>query len=135
MEELLRERFLAHYYQIALADYQGPEAYPQWITGEEEAILGPKGVAVATPTDSYIETIVFRGEEIIDGIELISGVIEVGNAGLFVGNETSASYKILPWPSGKASIKAYLVKPEGIDVQVVFVLNDVAPCKKEEVPN
>lgn len=123
MEEILKEKFLAHYFQVGLVDAEGPDAYPQWETGEEDAILGPRGVVVSTPSDGYIETIVLKGEGGLDSAELISGVIEVGNAGLFVGNETSASFKIIPWPPGKTSLKAYRIKLENNDVQVVFVLS------------
>jgi hypothetical protein len=123
MEEILREKFLAHYYQIALVDYEGPESYPEWDNGEETAILGPKGVVVSTPTDGFVETLVLTGENSLELPEIISGVIDIGNSGIFVGNETSSSYKIIPWLDGKTSIKVFLDRIDSNNVRVIFVIN------------
>jgi hypothetical protein len=124
--ELIRKKFLALNYQIALVDFEDPNSYPQWITGEENAVLGPKGIAVATPSDGDIETIVLWGEGGIIGTELISGIISVGKKGLFVGNEISASYTIISWPTGESYIKGFINIPTGDDIpQVIFVINEL----------
>jgi hypothetical protein len=122
MIEILREKFLAHYYHVALIDHEAPDAYPQWETGEEAAIAGPKGVVVATPTDRYIETIVLSGEGRVTGMEIITGTIEVGQAGLSVGNEISASYQIISWPAGKTIVKAYRMGLAENEFCIAFVL-------------
>jgi hypothetical protein len=124
MKEILRERFLAHYYQIALLDAEGPGSYPEWITGEEAAVIGPKGVIIATPSDKYIETIIITAEKFNEENEIISGEIIIGSRGLLVGNVTSASYRIIPWPPGKIFVKAFLVQREGGDVQVIFYIDN-----------
>jgi hypothetical protein len=122
MKELLREKFKAHYYQIGLVDVEGPDAYPLWESGEESAVVGPKGIAVATPSDGYVETIILTGKGSVDGVELASCVIDVGHSGLWVGNETSASSKVFAWPVGKTLVTVYMVN-EGQDaVKVIFCL-------------
>ena len=123
MIEILREKFLAHYYQIALVDHEDPEAYPEWETGEEPAIASSKGIVVATPIDGYVETIIMNGEGTVHGVEVFSGTIEVGQAGLCVGNEVSASYQVIPWPAGKTNVIAYLISGVENETSVVFILN------------
>jgi hypothetical protein len=48
----------ALYAQVALFDAEGGDSYPEWETGTEDAVFGPRGIAVATAGDTEIEIVV-----------------------------------------------------------------------------
>src|SRR4051812_22009337 len=102
MEEIYRGRHLPAYAQIVLVDAEDPASLPEWPTGEEAAVLGPKGLAVATaPTtgDTLVEVRIYRGPGDPGGSLCLAGAITVGARGLRVG-EPVADYIDLPWPPG-----------------------------------
>jgi hypothetical protein len=107
MKEIIRGQFFALYSQIALVDFESSDVYPEWVTGDEPAVMNSKGVAVSALGDSMIEVIVYEGEEKIDGIEVISGVIHVETKGLLVGNEVAGNSVIFPWPAGRTMLRVF----------------------------
>ncbi len=110
MQQILEGKFFALYSQIALIDAEDPDAYPEWKTGEENAVLGPKGVVIATQGDIKVDVIVYRGLGNPGGTLCSSGKILVGGQGLIVGNEVAADTARLEWPSGKTAIMVYVDK-------------------------
>ena len=122
MDEILRGKFFSLYSQIALVDVETPDAYPEWITGDEIAAIGPNGVAIPTLGDTFIDVIIYKGRGDVDGIEYASGFIEVGNQGLLVGNIAASSYTTFAWPSGKTAFKVYADKPKNSAKSLFFVL-------------
>jgi hypothetical protein len=122
-EILYTGRVFALHAQVALFDAEDDNSYPQWETGTEEAIFGPKGVAVATAADRDVEVTVQRGAK-PDGMPRISGEIEVGNQGLIVGNIVSGDFAQLEWSPGKVTVDVYTDKlPSEQVAHVVFVLS------------
>jgi hypothetical protein len=107
--------------QVALLDAEGEDSYPEWKTGTEEAVLGPRGIAVATAGDTEIEIVVCSDKENVSGIPCISGMILVGYRGLLVGNVAAANLVRIPWPPGRTSVDVYT---DGIGevTRVTFVL-------------
>jgi len=112
----------ALYAQVALFDAEGEDSYPEWKTGTEEAVLGPRGIAVATAGDTEIEVVVSSGQENVSGMLCISGEIQVGHGGLVVGNVVAANLVQIPWPSGKTSVDVYTNGIGQEVTRVTFVL-------------
>jgi hypothetical protein len=111
--------------QVALFDAEDADSYPQWKTGTEDAVLGPKGVAVATASDTEIEVTVYKGKRASDEILCISGEIQVGDQGLVVGNIVSGDFAQLAWPPGQTSVDVY-TNGRGEEVtRVVFVVESL----------
>jgi hypothetical protein len=122
MEEIYGGKILAMYAQVALFDAEDGESYPQWETGDERVILGPKGIAVATAPDARIDVRAYSGDGNPGGNKILSAVIQVGNRGLLVGNVAAADITELPWPAGETSIDVYVTGlPDRVD-SVMFVL-------------
>jgi hypothetical protein len=122
-EIVYKGRAFALYSQVALVDAEDANAYPEWVTGAEIAVLGPKGVAVSTLGDTQVEIIVCKGNGNVDGILYISGEISVGKSGLIVGNEIAGTSERIPWPSGSTKISVYANGPQNKATQVIFVLD------------
>ncbi|MGB8214143.1 MAG: hypothetical protein WCE68_11340 [Anaerolineales bacterium] len=122
-EVLYRGKALALYNQVMLIDAEDIDAYPQWSTGIENAILGPKGVAVSALGDTQVEIIIYKGNTVVESTLYISGEIEIGKSGLIVGNEIAGTSERIPWPSGKAKIKVYANGPQNTATQIIFVLD------------
>ena len=55
---LYSSKVYALYAQVALFDAESEKAYPEWETGTEAAVLGLRGVVVATASDTEVEVIV-----------------------------------------------------------------------------
>jgi hypothetical protein len=110
VQQIFEGEFFALYSQIALIDAEDPDSYPQWETGEENAILGPKGVVVATQGDIKVGVVVYNGLGNPGGILCSSGEILVGEQGLFVGNEVASDTAPLEWTSGKTAVMVYVDK-------------------------
>lgn len=129
MKEVYRGKHYALYYQIALLDAEQPE-YPQWTTGQEFAAHGGRGVAVATANDTNIEVLVYKseGEGVQDlGVHHLSGMIDVGYLGLWVGNETTANMAQVPWPPGLTQVEVYVNAQAKTEVtRVTFVLRPLS---------
>jgi hypothetical protein len=121
MEEIMRANFYALHYQIHLLDAETND-YPEWITGDENAVMNSSGVAVATVGDTLVEVVIYQGEDSIEGYEYITGMIDVGKKGLLIGNFVAASYQILPWPSGKTFVRVIANAPKDSATQIFFVL-------------
>jgi hypothetical protein len=108
--------------QVALFDAEGEDSYPEWETGTEDAVLGPRGIAVATAGDTEIEVVVCSDKKNLSGILCISGEISVGNQGLIVGNVVAANLAQIPWPPGKTSVDVYTNGVGEEVTRVAFVL-------------
>ena len=122
MKEIINGEYFALFSQIVLIDVEATDAYPQWMTGEEIAVLHSKGVAVSALGDSLIHVIVYEGDELIGEIEYISGVIDVGSKGLLVGNEAAGTSSVFPWPTGRTKIKVYANAPKDKATSIKFIL-------------
>jgi hypothetical protein len=123
-EALFTGRVYALYAQVALLDAEDKNSYPQWQTGDEHAVVGSKGIVVATAPDLEIEVVVKKKEAIEpDGLLCTTGQIEVGKQGLIVGNIVSADFAHLPWPSGKATVDVYVNGLGEQATRVVFALS------------
>jgi hypothetical protein len=127
MAELIYSgKAIALYGQIALFDCEDKESYPQFETGFEKAVLGSKGVAVTALPDSFIDISVYDGDLKGEDVFYLSGEIQVGKAGLFVGNEISAMIEKLNWPSGKTHITVYANGARNEATKVVFILKHIS---------
>jgi len=130
MEELIfTGKVTALYGQVSLVDAEDVNSYPQWETGEEIVIIGPKGVVVSALIDHQIEISVYKGHEKEKGIFYFSGSFSVGNFGLLVGNEAAGFQEMIPWPKGELEVEVYANAPKGVATQVTFVLQ----CKSKQV--
>jgi hypothetical protein len=129
MKVIYQGKSLAHYNQIALIDEEDKDSYPQWETSIEPAVFGPKGIAVGTVPDAWIEiTISQRScqeEKPACPIHVGSAVIEVGSKGLLVGNILSATFEVIPWNSGKTRVEVYTNGLENTATQVDFVVEPI----------
>jgi hypothetical protein len=129
MPVILHAHVYALYGQIALFDAQASDAYPEWLTGDEAAAIGPRGIAVATAGDVDVEVIVYdlqdedAGSARVIGSSRISGIIEVGNQGLLVGNVPASDLFEIEWPTGRASVEAQVQAPTDQAVRVLFFLS------------
>jgi hypothetical protein len=129
MPVILQEHIYALYGQVALFDAQTSDAYPQWRTGIEAAAIGPYGIAVATAGDVDVEVIVYdlqdedAGSAREIGSSRISGIIEVGNQGLLVGNVPASDLFEIEWPEGRTSVEAQIEGPPGQAIRVLFFLS------------
>jgi len=121
-ELIFTGKILALYGQISLIDAEDVNSYPQWETGEEIAIIGPKGVAVSTLIDHQIEVLIFTDQKNADGILYFSGSFYIGNCGLLIGNEAAGIQERIPWPKGVVEVKIYGNAPKGEATKVTFVL-------------
>jgi hypothetical protein len=122
-EILYKGKALALYGQVALIDAEDTDAYPEWITGAEIAVFGPKGVAVSVLGDAQVEILVYKGTTEIKGVLYKSGEIAIGGSGLIVGNEIAGTAERIPWPNGIARVQVYANGPKNKATQVIFVLD------------
>jgi hypothetical protein len=128
MQELYRGQHSVQYSQVALFDAEDVESYPQFQTGQEPAVLGNKGICVATANDTDVEIVIYQGKAELksEGFEILSGEIQVGNQGLIVGNESTADTAQVSYPPGKTSVSAYVNAKVSSEVtSVVFVLDSL----------
>ncbi len=110
MRKIFEGEFFTLYSQVALFDAEDHDSYPQWETGEENSVFGPKGVVVATQGDIKVDVAVYNGLGNPGGSLCSSGEILVGEKGLIVGNEVAADTVKLNWPSGKTTVTVYVDK-------------------------
>ncbi len=128
MQEIYKGRHSVQYSQVALFDAEDTDSYPIFETGEEAAILGAKGVAVATANDREIEIVAYQGktDPATSGFHILSGEIQVGALGLIVGNEITADTAQISYPSGKTAVSVYVDSQSPSEVtSVVFVLDSL----------
>jgi hypothetical protein len=128
MQEIYKGRHSVQYSQVALFDAEDSNSYPIFETGEEAAILGAKGVAVATANDTEIDIVVYQGktESAPSRFHILSGEIQVGKQSLIVGNETTADTAQISYPSGKTTVSVYVDSQSPSEVtSVVFVLDSL----------
>jgi hypothetical protein len=128
MQEIYKGRHSVQYSQVALFDAEDADAYPQFETGEEPALLGEKGVVVTTANDTDVEVVVYQGKSDSnpDEFHILSGEIQVGSQGLIVGNETTADTAQISYPSGKVSVSVYADAQNSANVtRVSFFLNSL----------
>ena len=128
MAEIYRGKHYVLYSQVALYDAEASDSYPEFETGEEAAIIAPKGIAVAAKNDQEAEIIVYQGQVQLNDVSVlvISGEIEVGSKGLIVGNEVTADTAEIVWQAGKTSVTVYTNTKDKDEVtKVVFALRKV----------
>lgn len=121
-ELIFTGKILALYGQISLIDAEDISSYPQWETGEEFAVIGPKGIAVAALIDHLIEVSIFKNQKNDDDVLYFSGSFFVGNCGLLIGNEVAGFRETIPWPKGVVEVEVYANAPGGEATQMTFVL-------------
>jgi hypothetical protein len=132
---LFRAKVRSAHAQVGLWDAEDRDSYPQWESGEEAIVFGAKGVAVAVAPDAEVDVVVLSGPPVsephlaaadlpISYPYLIdSGSLQVGNAGLTVGNEVAGDATPVNWPAGRVEVSVYsnFAAPESITA-VAFVL-------------
>lgn len=123
-ELIFNKKIMALYGQVSLIDAEDVNSYPQWETGEEIAIIGPKGVAVSALIDHQIEVLIYKGQKKDVGIFYFSGSFFVGNFGLLVGNEAAGVQDTILWPKGEVEVEVYANAPNGEATQITFVLHN-----------
>jgi hypothetical protein len=123
MEELHRGSVFTLHAQVGLYDLEDPDSYPQWDGRAAPAIIGEKGVAVATAEAIFAEVAVLSGDQDPAGILCISGTISVGHEGLEVGNVPASTLALVSWPAGNTSVRVFVNSEDPREVNsVTFVL-------------
>jgi hypothetical protein len=125
-EVIFKGNAMAYYGQVMLIDAEDKESYPEWVTGSEIAVLGPKGVAVSVLLDALVEILVVQGDSHFEGILYNSGEIMIGNCGIIVGNEIAAMSYRIAWPSGRTKVNVYANDQAGKATQVIFALEHIS---------
>ncbi len=97
----------AAYAQLGLYDAEDTDSYPQWETGEERILFGAKGVAVSAQLDAEISVEVHTVRPVRNQHLIGSGFIEIGAAGLIVGNEVAGTYEEIDFPAGRVRVEVY----------------------------
>ena len=109
----------------AISQRASPDAYPEWIIGDERAVFGNHGIAIATAEDTNIEVIIRTGEDVSDEnlYPCISSMINIGQEGLLVGNIPSGNINKIPWKSGDISVKVFTsdIVPGNV-TKIIFLL-------------
>lgn len=121
MAELYGGTHYALYAQVALWDHGDPNSYPEWFTGEEPAVVGERGVAVATAEDADVAVRVLEAEAPA-GSPVAEGTISVGDEGLDVGNLVAADVAHVEWPGGRTGVRVYTDGAPDEVASVTFVL-------------
>jgi hypothetical protein len=125
-QEIYRGKHSVQYSQVALFDAEDVDSYPQFETGEEQAIFGKKGVVVSTANDKEVDITVCEEKSELELFHVLSGEILVGSQGLIVGNETTADTAQVPYTPGKVAVAVYVNAQEKSEVtSVVFVLSSL----------
>lgn len=124
MDQVLYEgSIFSTHAQVGLYDvqYAFEGSYPEFETGEEEVVFGPRGVVVATAPDVDLAIAVYMREARCPDLKLIaSGKIDVGDKGLAVGN-VSVDHNF-PWPEGVTSVSIYANAAIREASKIVFLL-------------
>ncbi len=95
----------AEYAQLGLFDAEDPNAYPEWETGEENVVFGPRGIAVSAAPSEDVWVVVHTRGPVHETILAASGDIEVGDEGLIVGNQVAGTFSHLTSPAGRRSVE------------------------------
>jgi hypothetical protein len=122
MNEIFQGEILSLYSQIGLFDKENKNSYPEWITGEENAIIASRGVAVATKGDSKIKVIVSTDIAQKEKHLLITGTIKIGRKGFIVGNIPAADLYHVDFPAGKVYISVYANGIRNAATKIIFIL-------------
>lgn len=88
-EVLFEVKVYSLHSQVGLFDADAKDAYPQWKTGNENIVFGPRGAVVATATDQSIEVFVCQGKGSPEHVLCVSGEILLGDHGFIIGNVAS----------------------------------------------
>src|SRR4051812_46011116 len=103
----------AQYAQIALFDPTVDGSYPDWGSGEVEAVNAESGIAVGTRPDRLgpvgIEVWIGSGSESRALRRVLNGTITVvGSAGLVVGSVTGNDLHRVAIPPGRYSVQVFV---------------------------
>lgn len=121
---LYEGRISASYFQVALFDAHVKGSYPEWKTGKERIVVGPRGIVVALETDAEVEVVACRGVGEPEAFELcVSAEIVVGDSGVLIGNVPSGNTKHLDWPPGNAVVVVYTSTTSPATSKVYFFLS------------
>jgi hypothetical protein len=116
--------------QVALLDPAVPDSYPQWETGEEEAVFGPSGVVVATQSDDsgQVRIQVWSGSFEPDGTwrPVGSGAITVSTGRLEAGSVTGADLREFAVVPGVHRVSAFVHDGNTGPDAVPFALEAIA---------
>lgn len=110
MKQLYRGRHLIHYGQVALWDREDRTSYP--LPEGPMPWRGPKGLVVPALSDAEIDLTVYEADDEPTAPTetpslLVEVEISVGSQGIEVGNVTTAMTAPVPWPAGRARVRAY----------------------------
>lgn len=115
-----------YYAQVALFDPEVSDAYPNWVTGEEEVVFGPSGVAVATRPDEAgpvrIEVYVGSYEPDPSWRFVGDGMVRVTARRLVVGSVTGGDLRSVPTDPGEYRVSVHFHDGEGGPDAVAFVV-------------
>lgn len=120
-----------YYAQVALLDPTVKAAYPDWGTGEAEAVFSKAGVAVETRPDHLgpVAVEVWSGEPVsVEGLRLIEkGHLTIeGDQGVVVGSVTGNDLRRADVPAGRYEVRVYGNQPRGDVDGIYFVFPDLA---------
>jgi hypothetical protein len=129
-EELFHARVVTVYSQVSLFDAGSKDACPKWKTGTENVILGPRGIVLATATDSPVDISVYATPDLKrirepNPVLCLSTEIEVGPSGLVLGSVPAAEPPKIPWPAGRTTVVIYTNGLGESATQVKFYLHEV----------
>src|SRR6478672_7451525 len=133
MRETYRGKFSTSHHLLALYDVADNASFPEIDTGSDFTYFGPKGVIATTETDGNIQVLVYTGDGKPPGVFVGTGIIEVGDKGLFMGSPL-ADLDMLAWPPGPTSVSVYLDTDTLYEAkQVTFVLNALDPAAQAAI--
>ncbi len=129
MDNILYDGTIFPFYaQLALLDVESMAEgnYPQFQTGYENVLFGPKGVVVATMPDTDVAVTIYGHKVPMPEMVLVGrGEIEVGDEGLVLGTPVSQD-DYFPWDPGFTTVSVYANAVRENATRVVFVLEGPA---------
>ena len=118
-----------YYGQVALFDPTVEGSYPDWDSGELEAVGGESGLAVATRADhlgfASIEVWLGRDSEDRGFRAVLESTIAVAGNGVLVGSVTGNDLHLVAIPPGRHRVQVLVSGPrDGVD-RVSFEFTDL----------
>jgi len=107
MGKLYSGTILSLYGQVGIWDVEDTTSYPQWVTGLENAVIGPKGIAIATKADTLVDITISTDTPPELPEPLLQGYLFVGSKGLQVGNVPAAQIVTLDIQRGQIHVSVY----------------------------
>ena len=130
MAKILSMETVPLYAQVALFDPSVKDAYPDWGTGETEAVTSAHGVAVETRPDHLGPVAIEVWEGVLPDAEerrlVIDGHITVSGPGVVVGSVTGNDLHSAPVPRGTHRVQVYVNRDRGDADQIYFVFPELS---------